>query len=75
MIWILKYKLPIIIALLGAFGGFLYWNIIGCASGNCGITANWHTSIGFGAIMGWLLGNIANEKSKNRNEKNNIQNL
>ncbi|PCJ24066.1 MAG: hypothetical protein COA97_10475 [Flavobacteriales bacterium] len=67
MNWILKHKLSLIIALLGAVGGFLYWNFIGCASGNCGITANWYTSMGFGAIMGWFIGDIANDKLKDKN--------
>ena len=71
MNWLLKYKLHLIIALLGAVGGFLYWNFIGCTSGNCGITANWHTSMGFGAIMGWLVGDIANDK-RQKNENNKI---
>lgn len=48
--------------LLGAFAGFLYWNFIGCASGNCGITANWYTSMAYGALMGWFVGDFANEK-------------
>ena len=58
MDWILKHKLSLIIALLGAIGGFLYWNFVGCASGSCGITANWHTSMGFGSMMGWFVGDI-----------------
>jgi hypothetical protein len=71
MNWILKYKLPLVIALVGALAGFLYWSFIGCASGNCGITANWHTSMGFGTIMGWFVGDIANDKLKdNKNENN-----
>jgi hypothetical protein len=69
MNWILKNKLPLIIATLGAISGFLYWNFIGCASGNCGITANWHTSMGFGTIIGWLVGDIANNKSKTIKDK------
>lgn len=60
--WILKKKLTLIIMLLGAFAGFLYWNFIGCASGNCGITANWYTSMAYGALMGWFVGDFANEK-------------
>jgi hypothetical protein len=75
MNWILKNKLPIIIALLGAISGFLYWNFVGCASGNCGITANWYTSMGFGSIMGWFVGDIANDKLKDSKNKNNETNI
>jgi hypothetical protein len=52
-------KLPIIIALIGSTIGLIYWYFIGCATGNCGITANWYSSMGFGSIMGWLFGDIA----------------
>ena len=62
--WIITHKVPFFIAVLGIIGGYLYWNFIGCSSGNCGITANWHSSMGFGAIMGWLIGDIVNDKLK-----------
>lgn len=42
--------------LAGIVGGFLYWRIIGCNSGTCPITANWHTSSILGGIMGYLGG-------------------
>jgi hypothetical protein len=57
-----KYKASIIVALIGAAGGFCYWLFIGCASGNCSITANWETSTGVGALMGWLVGDMAKQK-------------
>ena len=64
-------KISIIIAFIGAAIGFSYWYFIGCATGNCGITANWYSSIGFGAIMGWLVGDIAKKKIfKNKIMKN-----
>jgi hypothetical protein len=59
---IIKYQLPIIVALLGALAGLSYWYFIGCANGSCGITANWHTSAGFGTLMGWFLGDILKDK-------------
>lgn len=61
-----KYKTPLITALLGALGGLAYWHFIGCASGTCGITANWETSMGMGAVMGWLLGDIAKDKTSKK---------
>jgi len=64
MSWFSKNKLPIIVALLGAIAGLIYWNFVGCSSGNCGITANWHTSMTYGSLMGWFVGDFANGKNK-----------
>ncbi len=58
------YKIPLVVAFLGALVGFLYWNFIGCSTGTCGITANWESSMGFGAIMGWFVGDIAKDKTR-----------
>jgi hypothetical protein len=58
-------KYPIIVGLIGSTLGLIYWYFIGCVSGNCGITANWYTSMGFGSVMGWLLGDIAKNKKNN----------
>lgn len=40
--------------LIGATIGFAYWRIIGCTSGTCPLTANWHTSTLFGGLIGLL---------------------
>lgn len=56
--WILKNKLSFIGILIGAIGGFLYWNFIGCASGTCMITSKPINSTLYGALMGYLLFNI-----------------
>ena len=40
---------------LGAAGGFLYWNFIGCTTGTCPITSSPITSSVWGAIIGGLL--------------------
>ena len=59
---LIKYKLPIIVSTLGTIGGLCYWYFIGCASGNCGITGNWYSSMAVGAVMGWLVGDMAKDK-------------
>ena len=41
--------LPIV---LGAVGGFLYYQYIGCVSGSCAITSNPWLSTGYGALIG-----------------------
>ena len=37
--WMQKNKLSLIGIAVGAIGGFMYWNYIGCASGTCMITS------------------------------------
>ncbi|MBL4593172.1 MAG: hypothetical protein JKX68_05055 [Flavobacteriales bacterium] len=69
--WILKKKISIIITFIGAIAGFLYWNYVGCASGNCGITANWHTSMAYSSLMGWFVGDIASDKFNPKKNENN----
>ena len=63
--WISAQKQPVFVAAIGATLGILYWYFIGCSSGNCGITANWYSSMGGGSIMGYLVGDIV----KNKNNK------
>jgi len=53
--WLLSNKLLIVGILVGATGGFLYWNFVGCTSGTCPITSKWPNSTAYGAIMGGLL--------------------
>jgi hypothetical protein len=48
-------KLLLIGIILGAVAGFLYWKLVGCASGTCSITSKWHNSTIYGAVMGGLL--------------------
>jgi hypothetical protein len=50
-----KNKLSLIGIAVGAIGGFMYWNYIGCASGTCMITSKPINSTLYGALMGFLL--------------------
>jgi len=43
--------------ILGAVGGWLYWDQIGCVDG-CLITGNWFVAIPYGGMMGGLLMSI-----------------
>lgn len=56
---------PAIIGLaLGALGGYLYYAFIGCKSGSCPIWANpWFSTI-WGALLGYLLGDIFKKRNK-----------
>ena len=68
--WISKKKLAIITTIVGAIIGWLYWNFIGCDSGTCSITSVWYRITAYGAILGWFVGDYANEKINNSNNKN-----
>ena len=58
--------------LLGALGGFLYWNFIGCTSGSCAITSNPYNSTIYGSVMGGLVFSVfKKEKSPKTNPESN----
>ena len=53
--WIQNNKLSLVGVAVGALGGFLYWNYVGCESGTCMITSKPINSTLYGALMGFLL--------------------
>ncbi len=53
--WLNNNKLYLIGALIGAIGGYIYWQQIGCDSGTCAITSKPLNSTLYGAMMGALL--------------------
>ena len=58
---------------LGALAGLIYWQTIGCSSGTCAITSNWHTSTLYGSFMGFLVSGIVTDfthKKKKKEEEN-----
>ena len=60
-----KHYLPmIILAIVGAIGGFLYYRFVGCASGACPITSNPYISTVYGGVIGLLLGYIVTPGKK-----------
>jgi hypothetical protein len=74
MKWLLNNKLVIAGIIIGAIGGFIYWQQIGCNSGTCMITSKWHNSTGYGALMGGLLFSlfqkpVKKETNQNENEQ------
>jgi hypothetical protein len=58
-----RYWKVALFAVIGAGVGFAYWRFIGCTSGTCPITANWHTS----TLMGGLIGLLAAPARKKTN--------
>jgi phage shock protein E len=56
--YLIKNKLIVIGAIIGAIGGYLYYHFIGCASGSCAITSKPFNSTVYGALMGALFFNL-----------------
>ena len=50
-----SYKLELIGIFIGSIAGFMYWKLIGCASGTCMITSKPLNSSLYGALMGFLI--------------------
>lgn len=55
--------------IVGALAGFSYWYYVGCYTGTCPITSNWHISSVYGGVMGGLLGSIGGEYIKKKGDK------
>lgn len=60
--WISQKRIAILTTIIGAIAGYFYWSFIGCDSGTCAITSVWYRTTIYGAIMGWLVGDYANDK-------------
>ncbi len=61
--------MPILVMVLGAISGFLYWKFVGCNSGTCPIKSVWYWSTIWGGAIGYLLGDIVNDFIVKRNNK------
>ena len=56
--------LPVIGAVVGALGGYLYYIEIGCNSGSCAITSNPYLNMLCGAAIGYLLLDMFKRRKK-----------
>lgn len=56
--WLIKNKFYFLGAIVGAIAGFLYWKLIGCASGSCAITSSPINSTLYFMMMGILFVSI-----------------
>ena len=56
--------LPVIGAVVGAVGGYIYYIEVGCSSGSCAITSNPYLSILWGAAMGYLVFDLFKKKKR-----------
>jgi hypothetical protein len=50
--------LKIILTIVGAMGGFLYWKLIGCTTGTRLRQSDWYFSSLWGMALGYLLGDL-----------------
>jgi hypothetical protein len=70
----LKNRLVIVFIIAGAVAGFLYWKYIGCLSGTCKIKSIWYMSTIYGALLGYITGDILRnliQWAKRRKEREN----
>lgn len=56
--------LPVIGAVVGAIGGYIYYLEIGCTSGSCAITSNPYMSMLWGAAIGYLVFDLFKKRRK-----------
>jgi hypothetical protein len=56
--------LPVIGAVVGAIGGYIYYLQVGCSSGSCAITSNPYMSMLWGAAMGYLIFDLFSRKKR-----------
>lgn len=71
--FIVKHKYALILLIPGIVAGFLYWKYVGCLSGTCPITSNWHSMVLFGGLIGYFIGDSIDDmikKRKSKEEKN-----
>ncbi len=68
-----KYTKLALGAVAGAILGYAYYYFIGCSSGSCPITSNWHISTLYGTVVGLALAfpNKKKEIKSNENGKSN----
>ncbi len=60
-------RLQIIFLLVGALGGLIYWKFVGCKSGTCPIKSVWYYTMLWGAVAGYLIGDISSDFIQKRN--------
>ena len=56
--FITKFAFKAVGILIGAIAGGAYYYYIGCTSGTCPLTSNPYISVGYGAVLGYLLGGM-----------------
>ncbi len=68
-LWI--YRILFVIA--GGIAGYIYWLKVGCSSGTCPITSQWHNTTLYGGVMGYLVGDLVKDMLNKSKSKSNEQ--
>lgn len=68
--WILRNKLILIGAIVGALAGYTYYAQVGCLTGTCAITSSPVNSTAYFAFMGALAFNIFKKENPKREKEN-----
>lgn len=63
-----RYLPVVIMTIVGAVGGYIYYLFVGCASGACLITSNPVISTIYGGVLGLLIGFIITPSRKKEKE-------
>jgi H+/Cl- antiporter ClcA len=63
-----RYLPMMILAVVGAIGGYLYYRFVGCVSGTCPLTSNPYISTVYGGVLGALIGNIITPGKKKEDQ-------
>ncbi|MEZ5001224.1 MAG: DUF6132 family protein [Bacteroidales bacterium] len=69
-----KNSLAIVLAIVGAIAGLLYWKFVGCQSGACPIKSKWYLMTAYGILAGYLVGDIVSGSIKKKKETGNREN-
>ena len=69
--WLLNNKLTVVGVIVGAISGFLYYYLVGCASGTCGITSSPVNSTLYFAVLGGLIMNMIKPTDNSHKENSN----
>jgi hypothetical protein len=66
---ILPWLPVLVLTLAGTAGGWLYYRLIGCATGTCAISSNPFVSTVYGGVIGLLLGFVVKPSRKKNNQE------
>ena len=64
-----KWMRPALFTIGGALAGFVYYALVGCATGTCAITSSPVRSMVYMSLIGWLLSNVFGSCSCGEKEK------
>ena len=68
-----KNGLTLFSTFLGIIAGYLHWRLVGCQTGACPITSHWYTSVIFGGLAGYLIGDIIKDIRKKRANESTVE--